>query len=94
LPRPRELLIRGEHFDPNPPATHLLRHRGGRPGPQEAVEDDVARVAADVDDLAEQPLRLRSGEDRLTPEEARDLALGLAVVAHLIVEPDRGGDEA
>ena len=61
--REGELLHRRrEDLRRHPATAHLLRHGSRGPRASKAIEDEITRVGADMDDALQQPLRLRRCE--------------------------------
>ena len=83
------------HLDADPAPTHLVRHGGGGAGAEKAVEDEVAGVGGDIQNLCEKPFGLWCREQVGTNIEILLLTLRLAVVACLKqICPKRRGRKA
>src|SRR5690606_27834388 len=67
---------------------HLVRHRGGGAGAEEAVEDEVAWVGGDLQDTLDQPLRLWCREWNISWKQRHNFRFCLTIRADFIMWPE------
>src|SRR5690606_19288980 len=76
------------HLDADPAPAHLVRHRGGGAGAEEAVEDEVAWVGGDLQDTLDQPLRLWCREWNISWKQRHNFRFCLTIRADFIMWPE------